>query len=42
MSISIYHYTLRNIPEEGRFYLLRNGSLKPRKSIVGPAFKQNF
>jgi len=27
-SVNIYHYTLRNSPEECRFYLLRGGSLK--------------
>ena len=42
MSVSNYHYTLRNIPEEGSFHLLRWGSLKSRKSFVDPAFKQNF
>jgi len=37
-----YHYMLRNIPEEGRFHLLRCGSSKSLKSIIDPAFKQNF
>jgi len=29
ISVRNYHYTLHNIPEEGTFYLLRSGSLKP-------------
>jgi hypothetical protein len=30
MSVTIYHYTLRNIPEEQIFHLHGDGSLKSR------------
>jgi hypothetical protein len=34
MSTWNYNYTLRNIPEERRFYLLRDGSLESRNAHV--------
>jgi len=34
MSIRNYHYVLHKNTEERSSYLLRSGSLKPRKSVI--------
>ena len=34
-SVRNCHFSLRNIPEEGRFQVLRGGSLKSREVYVG-------